>query len=156
MARAGYWLCEYVSVSRILKKARGQYARAYLYTEADDNDATYFMLYQLRVLLRGINDLHVYLAKKASELEVVEKQLHRLARSRGEWNARQLALLNHALKHSEARYTVESHQRSHNVTYQTARTDLLKLADQGLLTQRKIGRAFVFEPSRRLSRLGSS
>ncbi len=56
MARAGYWLCEYVSISRILKKARAQYGRAYLYSETDDNDATYFLLYQMRVLLRGIDD----------------------------------------------------------------------------------------------------
>jgi len=44
MARQGYWLCEFVSISRILRRARGQYARAYLYTETDDNDVTYFLL----------------------------------------------------------------------------------------------------------------
>ena len=39
---------------------------------------------------------------------------------------------------------IESHRRSHNVTYQTARMDLLKLADLGLVDGEKRGRAFVF------------
>ena len=58
MAREGYWLAEFISISRILKKARGQYARAFLYTESDDNDLTYFLLYQLGVIRRAIQDLH--------------------------------------------------------------------------------------------------
>lgn len=147
MARQGYWLCEYVSISRILKKARGQYARSYLYTESDENDTTYFLLYQLRVLLRAIDELHDYLARKAQEIHHAEELVRRAARSHGDFNPRQLALINHAVKHPEARYTVDSHQRSHGITYETARTDLTKLANIGLLVKRKSGRAFVFVAS---------
>ena len=56
MVRSGYWLCEYVSISRILRKARSAHSRSYLYTETDENDATYFLLHQLRVLCRAIED----------------------------------------------------------------------------------------------------
>jgi hypothetical protein len=42
------------------------------------------------------------------------------------------------------RYTIESHQRSHDVTYQTARTDLRDLAERKLLMQRKSGRCSMF------------
>jgi len=150
MAREGYWLCEYVSISRILKKARGQYARAYLYTESDDNDITYFLLYHLRVLLRAIEDLHEYLARKAKEMHDAEELVRRASRLRREFNPRQIALLNHALKNPDARYTIDSHRRSHDVTYQTSRTDLLALAGLGLLEKRKSGRAFVFLPGRDL------
>lgn len=146
MARQGYWLCEYVSISRILKKARGQYARSYLYTESDQNDATYFILYQLRVLLRAIDELHHYLARKAAEIHDAEDLIRRASSVRTELNPRQLALLNQALKRPDARYTVQSHQRSHGTSYETARADLSKLAEQGLLEQRKFGRAFVFVP----------
>jgi Fic family protein len=154
MARQEYWLCEYVSISRILKKARGQYARSYLYTETDDNDTTYFILYQLRVLLRAIEELHHFLARKAVETREGEELLRR-SRIRADINPRQLALLNHALKRPDARYTVESHRRSHGITYETARTDLGKLLDHSLLERQKVGRAFVFVPSVELrERLG--
>jgi Fic family protein len=61
-----------------------------------------------------------------------------------EWNHRQLALLRHALRHSGFRYTVLSHQNSHGVSHQTARSDLQKLANRGLLTVGKDGRREVF------------
>lgn len=35
-------------------------------------------------------------------------------------------------------------QRSHNVVYETARTDLLELADKELLTANKRGRSYEF------------
>jgi Fic family protein len=150
MARQGYWLCEYVSISRILKRARGAYARAYLYSESDENDVTYFLLYQLRVLLRAIDELHAYLARKAAEMRAAADMVRRATRIRGDFNHRQLAVIQHAAANPEARYTIASHRRSHGVTYQTARTDLLKLAQEHLLEQVKVGRAFVFIPSRDL------
>ncbi len=62
-------------------------------------------------------------------------------------NQRQLSLINHALKTSKARYTVESHRVSHGVSYETSRSDLLKLVHEGMLTQRKVGKAHVFLPA---------
>jgi Fic family protein len=150
MARQGFWLCEYVSISRILKKARAAYARAYLYTETDENDLTYFILYQARVLLQAIHDLHEYLKRKAAEVREAEEFVSQARALRQDLNPRQLALLNHALKNQSARYTIESHQRSHGVSYETARSDLLNLRDASILVQRKSGRAFVFDVPRDL------
>lgn len=147
MAREGYWLCEYVSISRILRKARAQYARSYLYTESDDNDATYFLLFQMRVLLRAISDLHDFLARKAAEIHEAEEIVRRATALNSELNPRQLALITHALKTATARYTIESHKISHGVSYETARSDLLKLASLRLLVQRKVGKAHVFTPA---------
>jgi Fic family protein len=144
MARNGYWLCEYVSISRILRHARAQYLRSYLYTETDENDTTYFLLDQLRVLRRGIDELHGWLDRKAQEQRRAESLARNVAAFRGTLNERQLALLGHALRHPEASYTLESHRRSHAVSYQTARTDLLTLAEVRLLEQHKRGKAFVF------------
>ena len=46
-------------------------------------------------------------------------------------------MIRHALKHPSQRYTFASHQKSHNIAYQTARTDLMNLEEQGLLLSRK-------------------
>ncbi|MHB1298028.1 MAG: Fic family protein, partial [Gemmatimonadaceae bacterium] len=146
MARQGYWLCEYVSISRILRKARGSYSRAYLYSESDDNDATYFLLYQLRVLCRAIDELHEFLRRKSAELAQTAELVRRARAIKGELNPRQLALIHHALEHPDASYTFESHRRSHGVTYETARTDLLKLAARKLLAKSKAGRLMRFRP----------
>lgn len=144
MARSGYWLMEYLSISRLIRKAPAQYARAYLHTETDDNDATYFIVHQLQVIEKAIAELHDYLALKSAEQRSAETLLRRAPALAEGLNHRQVALLSHALRHPGHGYTVESHKRSHQVTTQTARTDLLKLAGLGLLEQHKRGRAFVF------------
>jgi Fic family protein len=156
MARQNYWLCEYVPISRILKKVRGNYARSYLYTESDDNDLTYFLLFQCRVLVTAIQSFQRYLRKKVRDLREAEALIEQTRLVRRELNPRQLALLTHALKNPDAVYTVDSHKTSHRVSYETARSDLLALARQRVLLQRTGGRAFTFEvPQDLRQRLGN-
>jgi Fic family protein len=94
MLRQGYWLFEYISISRLLREVPARYARAFQYTETDDNDLTYFILHQLEVIDRAIRDLHDWLARKAQEMRRLEE---RIATTR-DLNHRQHALLAHALR----------------------------------------------------------
>ena len=149
MARAGYWLTEYLAISRIIRRAPAQYTRAYLYTETDDNDTTYFILHQLQVILRAYADLETYMQRKLGELDDTIAQLEDY-QLLSHLNDRQVAVLSHALKNPGARYRIRKHQHDYQVTYQTARTDLLKLADFGLLSQTKVGRSFEFIAPRNL------
>jgi Fic family protein len=144
MANQQYWLMEFISISRIIKQAPAQYGRAYLYTETDDNDLTYFIIHQLEVIKKAINALHEHLERKATELHDVEKRLDGSV-LQGQLNHRQLSILRHALDHPNAIYSIQEHQSAHKISYQTARTDLLKLADQfKILSKRKYGSSFVF------------
>lgn len=144
MTRRGYWLAEFLSISRILKLAPSRYGRAFLYTETDDNDTTYFILFHLRIVIRAIEELHQYLARKAAALEETASLIRRSQSIREELNHRQLALLRHALEHGTAEYTFRSHRASHDISYGTARTDLLHLAKLTLLLAHKVGRTFTF------------
>ena len=144
LARSGYRLMEYVSISRLLKQAPAKYARAYLYSETDGNDTTYFILHQLGVIEQAIQALHEYLARKMAEQRGAEELLRHAPGLSSRLNHRQIALLSHALRHAGHGYTVLSHKRSHRVTHQTARTDLQLLVEFNLLEQTKRGRAFVF------------
>ena len=124
-----------------------QYARAGFFSETDDNDVTYFLDYNLRVILQSIRNLHSYLARKAREMRNVQQLLDGSALA-AMLNHRQIALLISMRKHPNLVYTIASHRRSHRVTYQTARTDLLGLAALGLVAMAKHGRAFVFSLAR--------
>lgn len=145
IARSGYWLMEFVSISHYLRKAPSQYVRAYLHTETDENDTTYFLIHQLEVIRKAITGLHDYLARKVVEQKSTERLLVGSGKLRNRLNHRQLALLTHALKYPGEAYKIEGHQRSHAVVYQTARADLLGLHELGLLGKQKIGKGFVFE-----------
>jgi len=144
MLRSGYWLTEFLSISRILKAAPAQYGKAYLHTETDQGDTTYFILHQLETVRKAIAGLHEYLARKAREQKSVERLLATSPAFRARMNYRQRSLLAHALRHPGESYRIDAHQRSHGIVYQTARVDLLELARLGLLEQGREGRAFVF------------
>ena len=75
MLRHGYWLFEFVSISSIILNAPGKYERAFLYTETDDNDLTYFILYHLKIMDQAIQALHAYVQRKTEEIKDIEKRL---------------------------------------------------------------------------------
>jgi Fic family protein len=147
MRKHGYWLTEYLSISRILRHAPAKYTRAFLLTETDDRDTTYFIIHQLVVIQRAVEELHAYLRRKIKEVREVE----RLIRGSDDFNHRQLAVLSDAIRNPERTYTFQIHAATHNVTHETARTDLSQLMAKGLLTRRKQGHRYLFNPAADLS-----
>ncbi len=143
MLRHGYRMFELASISRVIAAAPAQYARAYLHTETDDNDLTYFIVHQLDTMLRAMADVESYVVRRIEQFRQVEATLKRST----DLNHRQLAVLAHAIRHSDAEYTIRSHRTSHSVAYATARADLFRLADLGLLERRRAGRrSYQFWP----------
>lgn len=146
MLRSGYWLAEYLSISSALKKAPAQYSRAYLYTETDASDLGYFVSHQLGVIEKAIDGLRGYGARKSKERRQAEALLKPGSRLGARLNHRQREVLLHALRHSGHVYRIAEHQRSQQVSYATARSDLLGLTTEGLMRQEKFSNAFVFVP----------
>ena len=136
MLNQGFWLAEYLSISRIIYSGKSRYGRSFLYTESDGNDVTYFLLNQLRVVERSIEGLKAFVQRKGEEMQ----RARALLRPDASLNHRQVALLGHALKHPGRLYTVKSHQTSHGVSTLTARKDLLGLVGAGFLEQRRLPR----------------
>jgi Fic family protein len=100
------------------------------------------LISQLQVIERAIDEMHSYLARKIGEIKEVEELIH----GGDGFNHRQLALLSNALRRPDKSYSFGGHGEIHRVTHETARADLSKLADRGLLTRRRIGREYAFEP----------
>lgn len=146
MLKHGYWMIEYLSISRIIVKSPSQYARAFLYSEIDDQDITYFIVFHLRVIRSAIEVLNAYLKRQQKQISEAEKYL----KSYPGLNNRQIAILQHALSHPDAEYTVGYHKNVHNVVYETARTDLLNLQSEGLLNVIKRSGTFYFVPDQEL------
>lgn len=142
MLKHGYWLTQFISISQHLYLAPTDYGRAFLYTQTDENDLTYFILHQLEVIRRSVDGLYDHLDRRFKERHRLENEL-----AVGKvFNDRQVTLLMSALRESDQEFTIYGHERRHGIVYQTARTDLLDLAEKGLLNKRKRGRTFVFVP----------
>jgi Fic family protein len=158
MINGGYWVCEFLSISQLIRRAPVQYGRAFLYTETDENDLTYFVLYHLNLIRSAIDELQSYLAQKRDEVLDAERLLRNVADRAPSGavsdaalvdglNERQVLLLHDALKNASATYTLAGHQTTHSVVYETARQDLYGLRDRGFLLARKRGRSYHFYPA---------
>lgn len=137
----GYWLFEYMAVSKVIIESRGKYGAAYLYTETDENDATYFINYNLECMKRALENTRRYIERKQKEQQAATK----LVESHPELNFRQAEMLKDFIKHRGEPITVNATATKFNVARQTARTDLLLLSKLGFLEMKRMGeRKIIF------------
>jgi Fic family protein len=139
LVKKGYWLVEYMSVSRVILQAKAQYARAYLHTELDNNDLTYFILYNLRCLQIALKELKKYIERKTKEKDSTIGLLRNTV-----FNDRQISLLQEIIHDQSTSFSVNQLQQWFKVSNQTARNDLNELANAGLLEFRKSGKQLRF------------
>ncbi len=145
MLKSGYWLFEFLTVSRVILKSRISYYRSFLHSESDDEDMTYSLLYQLDATRKAISELRAYIDQKQRE----QRQMMQSLRAVPDLNHRQRALLDHALKNPNELITFQSHQHTSAITYVTARGDILELVARQLLEEVALahGRQRAFLPT---------
>ena len=136
----GYWLFEYMPISRIILRSKKKYALAYLHTEYDGSDVTYFLQYNLSCINEALADLLKFLEKQ-QEVQGATKAIIRKIR---EINPRQANILREMMEHSDEYFTIRQVMLTYNTVYQTARTDLMRLASLGYIIQEKRGREYMY------------
>lgn len=135
----GYWLVEFLSISRIIIKSPSQYAKAYLYTEYDENDLTYFIDFNLKSMDLALKSLKEYIKRKVSE----KKNLFKIIKSI-DVNERQAEIIKQVINEPEIILSINEVQGKFGTSYQTARTDLLELESLGYLNSKSIGKKSIF------------
>ncbi|MDO4708948.1 MAG: Fic family protein [Pseudomonadota bacterium] len=145
MLKSGYWLSEYFSISTVLKRSPSAYLQAYLYSESDEGDASYFVAHQLQVIMTAISQLEAYIGRKTAELRQAKAQLDPTNGLGATLNHRQREILMQLLAKPDIRLSIAAHQKRQGVTYATARADLLGLERLGLLLRHQEGKRFEFE-----------
>lgn len=126
MLKKGYWLTEYLSISRIIKNTKAQYEKAYLYTETDQNDLSYFITYHIKTMEKAFEELKHYINRKQREVKLAAEFIR--ITGVNERMAQILKLLSDEpdrilnAKEMESRFSVSNY---------TARTDLKNLTQLG-------------------------
>jgi Fic family protein len=122
----GYWLTEYLSISRLIVKSKNQYESAYLYTENDENDLTYFINYNLKTMDKAYDALRTYIQRKIDEKKYITnfQKIQFI-------NNRQAEILKWFYDEPHLLLTVKEVENRLRVSNQTARTDLQQLIQYG-------------------------
>jgi Fic family protein len=149
LLKNGYWAIAYIPVSMVLKSAKRQYTYAYIYTEQDQNDLTYFLDFHLRKLQSSLDEFDEYVQKQQAENQLIEDKLKKSVKI----NDRQKQLLYYLLSNPDASSTELSHKTMNGIARNTARTDLKSLVSEGLLNAERDGKTVRYTPSDKLLEL---
>lgn len=133
LLKKGYWLVEYLSISRVIAQSKNKYYKAFVYTETDDNDLSYFIHYQLVSLKKSLEELQFYVKKKTKEkLQVINFQkLNNI-------NDRQAMVIQELHKNQDWVFNIKEIENRCGVSNQTARNDISGLLTLGYIELLKV------------------
>lgn len=143
LLKKDYWLIEYVSVSRAIKQSRKAYDNAFLHSEHDDNDMTYFLLYIAETFKKSIIQFMQHFEEKKKEVQMLKITSAEL----GKYNLRQVVLLKYFLDHSDECVDVITHQNKHGISPSSAYNDLHFLVKEGYLRETRKAKRLVYMPN---------
>ena len=133
MLKNGYWLTEYLSISRIIKDTKNQYEKAYLYTEIDDNDLGYFVTYHVKTMIKAYEALKEYIHKKQKEVFQSAKFL-----KIDGVNDRMAQIIKIIYDDPDRVFTSKEIQNRFDISSFTARADLKSLVHLGFMEEIKV------------------
>ncbi len=145
----GYRAFAYLPISKMIKSSPGQYQDAYIYSEQDDQDVTYFLDYNMRKIQEAQVDFAAYVEKVSS----ANASIAAVARKKYQLNERQLQLLRFYLNNKDQTASITMHMRTHQVSRLTAVRDLKELVNLGFLSSQKIGKQLYFSATDKIAEL---
>lgn len=131
MLKKGYWLTEYLSISRVISKTKNSYEKAYLFSEYDHNDIGYFITYNLTVLDRAFKELKLYINRKIEEKRIASDLIIKLK----DLNERQAQIIKIFINDHKKVLTVKEVEIRCGVVPATAKRDIIGLLNRGILTE---------------------
>ena len=133
LIKQGYWLMQYLSISRIIYKSKPAYEKSFLYTENDELDLTYFIQYNLKAMNEAFKELKKYLQRKINDAD----SMHILYNIR-DVNERQAKILKILKDLPMSIFTAIEISTRFGVDIKTARKDLQNLVMLGFMETRKM------------------
>ena len=134
-----------MSISKFIKEKRGAYDKAFIYTETDDFDLTYFIYNQAETIEKAVKSLYEYIDRKKDEfikfMDWVNQSPLAKTLSRGH-----LEILKEAVKSPGQEFTARQVAIDFGVAENTARNYLGTLVAKDLLVlaQSKRGKARIY------------
>lgn len=139
LLQAGYDFFRYFSISGVIAEERSKYYKAIKDVEDDGFDMTYFIDYSIGMLARAVKKMEDRLVNKV----VMEERLNQLKTSGA--NDRLIAGAEWLLKSPNNSVTIKAWEQKFGVVTETARQDLFKLEEAGIVKRKLVKRRYEFE-----------
>lgn len=149
LLRKGYWAFAFLPISEAIKKSPVQYGWAYIYSEQDDCDLTYFLDYNLKKIMQAQKSFVSYIQRKKKERE----QIIAATKKIDFLNPRQVQIAHFLRSNTNESTNVSAVSTLFGVSQMTAIRDLKDMEARGLLTPARKGRNIFYSPTKKLTML---
>ncbi|PHM69537.1 Fic family protein [Xenorhabdus sp. KJ12.1] len=139
MLKNGYDIFEYISISKVIKEHAKNYGMSYLYVQKDYGDLTYFIDFNVDVILRAFDELQEYLKVKTNEFYEIVNLLEK-SKYKNKLNFIQKDLIKKGVKEPGKLFNVKSVESIYDISENTARKLLRELEGMNIFFSTKIGR----------------
>jgi len=133
----------YLPISLVIKENQKDYSMAYVYSEQDDEDLTYFIDYNIRKIKQAIKDFEIYLEKLKKEAKNQERKMKELE-IEYKLNYRQIELLEYLSKNEINKMTLKVYVENNKISKATGLKDLKTLKENGWILGEKSGRNIYY------------
>jgi len=151
LLRKNYWTFMYLPISTIIKRALSQYAMAYIYSEQDSCDMTYFYDFHLRKIMESLESFNVYIKEKVLENKAIDKILSKDIIL----NDRQKHLVHYLISGDNIYATVTSHGMLNKIARQTSAKDIKILEKKNLVEGNRSGKFIRYMATEKLLRMAN-
>ena len=127
-----YWGLSYIPISQVIKDSKTQYLNAYLYSEQDQNNVTYFLVYIANKTKQAFKIFEEYVNKKKDKQKKIFTELSHLR-----LNERQNKLIAYFLENPRSYTNNSIHKNYYGIAIDTAKRDLEVLLQKWFLTKEK-------------------
>lgn len=144
-----YWAFKYIPISTKIKSAKKQYGDAYIYSEQDDLDMTYFINFNLRKIKLALIDFQEYAKRKARE----NAKMNKLAKTKYKLNDRQIQLLQFLHKNKDEKTTNQIHTNINQISRVTAGEDLKELKNLEFIYPERVKKNIYYFGTKKIEEL---
>ncbi|MDD4358555.1 MAG: Fic family protein [Candidatus Pacebacteria bacterium] len=149
LLKENYWAFAYLPLSKVIKNSPAQYRDAYIYSEQDDNDLTYFIEYNINKIEQAMREFEEYAERKWKE----NTKMAKLSRDKYQLNDRQIQLLRYYYKNKDSTTSITTHMKVYETSRMTATNDLKDLLKKGFLRTKKVGRTVFYYATEKVNNL---
>lgn len=149
LLKHGYWAASYLPISKVIKRAKKLYTMAYVYSEQDEEDLTYFIDYHIKRIELAMEEFDRFVIG----LEDKNKKMNVLSKKEHEFNDRQIQTLQYLSKAADEYTTIQAHMSVNQISRKTAYNDLKPLEAKGFLTVQKKGKRAFYLATPKIAKL---
>lgn len=140
LLKQGYDFFRFFSISSMINQHRKKYYKSFIDSEDNGGDLTYFIINHLHISLDSIKEVLDRLVNEFQS-QLLEDKLNKAGIL---LSKRQQKFIDFVEKKDNKLVTIEDYKKKNNVSYETARKDLMSLEQIGLFKKVKRGKKYVF------------